>query len=94
MNKKTASAAEVLTAALQENGRAVVFGEQTFGKGIVQTIQPVRGDAGISVTIARYMTPLGNNINKKGITPNANIPCDPIGDIAACLEAPAVMAKL
>ena len=39
---RLANARRVLTAALQENGRAVVFGEQTFGKGIVQTIQPVR----------------------------------------------------
>ena len=54
----------------------------------------LRGDAGISVTIARYMTPLGNNINKKGITPDTNIPCNPIGDIAACLEEPAMLAKL
>ncbi|GFH60776.1 hypothetical protein CTEN210_17252 [Chaetoceros tenuissimus] len=68
VNGNTASAAEVMTAALKENGRAVVVGEQTFGKGIIQTIRQLGYDnGGVAVTVARYETPLHNNINKAGI---------------------------
>jgi carboxyl-terminal processing protease len=69
VDHNTASAAEVMTACLQENGRAVVAGEQTFGKGIVQTIRQLEdNNGGVAVTIARYETPKHNNINKKGVT--------------------------
>lgn len=69
VDHNTASAAEVMTACLQENGRAVVAGEQTFGKGIVQTIRQLEdNNGGVAVTVARYETPKHNNINKKGVT--------------------------
>lgn len=69
VNKNTASAAEVFTAALKENQRVTVAGEQTFGKGIVQTIRQLEnGDnGGVAVTIARYETPQHHDINKQGI---------------------------
>lgn len=68
VDKNTASAAEVMTAALQENKRATVAGEQTFGKGIVQTIRQLEGDnGGVAVTIARYETPEHHDINKQGV---------------------------
>ena len=62
-----ASAAEVMTAALRENKLAVVAGEQTFGKGIVQTIRQLEGgdNGGVAVTIARYETPDHHDINKQ-----------------------------
>jgi len=63
VNSNTASAAEVLSAALKENGRAKLVGEKTFGKGVIQTLQQLR-QGGIAVTIAKYETPLHNNINK------------------------------
>ena len=68
VDKNTASAAEVMTAALKENKRATVAGEQTFGKGIVQTIRQLEGgeNGGVAVTIARYETPDHNDINKQG----------------------------
>jgi len=73
VDKATASAAEVLTAALQENGRAKVVGSTTFGKGLVQTIAPLSDGSALVITVSKYETPLGNNINKVGITPD--VPC-------------------
>mmetsp|Transcript_47095 Transcript_47095/g.112240 ORF Transcript_47095/g.112240 Transcript_47095/m.112240 type:complete len:553 (+) Transcript_47095:218-1876(+) len=70
VDKSTASAAEVLTAALQENGRAKVIGEQTFGKGLVQTIAPLQGGAALVITVSTYETPHNHNINKVGIAPD------------------------
>jgi len=71
VDSNTASAAEVLTAALQENNRAVVVGDavdRTFGKGIVQTIRQLGDDnGGVAITVARYETPKRNDINKRGI---------------------------
>ena len=65
VNGNTASAAEVLAAALQENGRAKLVGEQTFGKGVIQTLEQVGNTgAGVAVTIAKYETPNHNDINK------------------------------
>jgi carboxyl-terminal processing protease len=68
VNGATASAAEVFAAALQENGRATLVGEKTFGKGIIQNLQQLR-QGGVAVTTARYETPLHNNINK--VSPQA-----------------------
>mmetsp|Transcript_5784 Transcript_5784/g.6335 ORF Transcript_5784/g.6335 Transcript_5784/m.6335 type:complete len:464 (-) Transcript_5784:65-1456(-) len=87
VNSATASAAEVFTAAMQENGRATVIGEQTFGKGIVQTIKPLtNNNGGIAVTVAKYETPKRNSINKVGITVDikTSVEC-PKDDISSCL---------
>lgn len=87
VDHNTASAAEVMTACLQENERAVVAGEQTFGKGIVQTIRQLDdNNGGVAVTIARYETPKHNNINKKGVTVDVSTGVDCAKDDAlACL---------
>lgn len=89
VNANTASAAEVMTAALKENGRAVVVGEQTFGKGIIQTIRRLGEDSGgLAVTVARYETPQHNDINKQGIA--VDIKADCTGDDAGlCVPAKA-----
>ena len=69
VNEGTASASEILTAALQENDRAVVVGTQTFGKGIMQSVIPYMNGY-LNITTARYFTPDGNDIHGVGITPD------------------------
>jgi carboxyl-terminal processing protease len=70
INKGSASASEIASGALKDNGRAILVGEQTFGKGLVQGITKLEDGSGINVTIARYLTPNDTDINKKGITPD------------------------
>lgn len=70
INKGSASASEILSGALKDNHRATIVGEQSFGKGLVQEINKLPDDAGINITIQRYLTPSGTDIHKKGITPD------------------------
>lgn len=70
INKGSASASEILSGALKDNHRATIIGEQSFGKGLVQEINKLPDEAGMNITIQRYLTPLGQDINKKGITPD------------------------
>lgn len=71
VNSISASASEVLTAALSENKKAKVIGENTFGKGTVQSIAELNNGGVMKYTSAYYLTPLGHNINKVGIKPDA-----------------------
>jgi carboxyl-terminal processing protease len=72
----TASASEVMSGALKDNGRAMLVGKQTFGKAVIQTVQPLeRAGGGVAVTIARYETPLHKNINGKGIPVDIELDC-------------------
>ncbi len=70
VNEGTASAAEIVSGALQDNGRAVILGAQTFGKGSVQTVIPMEGGAALKLTTSRYYTPKGRSIQAEGITPD------------------------
>jgi carboxyl-terminal processing protease len=70
VNGNTASASEIVTGALQDYGRGTVIGTKTFGKGVVQTVLPLPGGAKLKETIASYRTPLGRDINHKGIAPS------------------------
>ena len=65
--------AQVLAGALKDNGRGKVVGETTFGKGLIQTIVELSDGSGVAVTVARYQTPDGTDINKKGIQPDIAI---------------------
>ena len=73
INKGSASASEILSGALKDNHRATIVGEQSFGKGLVQEINKLPDEAGMNITIQRYLTPSGQDINKKGITPDVVI---------------------
>ena len=66
----SASASEILSGALQDNNRAVLVGTQTFGKGLVQSVRSLGDGSGLAVTIAKYLTPNGRDINKEGIPPD------------------------
>ena len=72
-NENTASASEILTAALKDNGRAKVIGTKTFGKGVIQTVITLLDGSGLKITTAEYFTPNGTEINKKGISPDIEV---------------------
>jgi carboxyl-terminal processing protease len=73
VNRESASSSEILSAALQDNQRAVLVGTTTLGKGLVQSFEPLNDNSGVLVTIAKYFTPKGQNIHKVGITPNVSV---------------------
>ena len=70
VNEGTASAAEIVAGALQDNGRALIVGTQTFGKASVQTVIPLEDGAALKLTTARYYTPKGRSIQAEGIKPD------------------------
>lgn len=74
VNEMSASASEILTAALKERAGATVVGTNSFGKGIVQNVLYIgKEGAGFQITIAEYLTPLGNHVHEIGIAPDVNI---------------------
>ena len=70
VNGNTASASEILAGALQDNGRAKLVGEKTFGKGLVQTVFPLQDGGALKLTTQKYFTPKGTDINDIGINPD------------------------
>ena len=70
VNKGTASASEILAGSLQDNDRSILMGEQTYGKGLIQSLKSLGEDSGIAITVASYLTPKGNNIQGQGMTPD------------------------
>ncbi|MBV6622179.1 MAG: PDZ domain-containing protein [Rivularia sp. (in: Bacteria)] len=78
VNQGTASASEILAGALQDNKRATLVGEKTFGKGLIQSLFELLDGSGLAVTIAKYETPNHRDINKLGITPDRVISSEPI----------------
>lgn len=70
VNSGSASGAEIVAGAIQDHGRGIILGTQTFGKGSVQTIFPLKDGSGLRLTTARYYTPNGRSIQAKGIVPD------------------------
>ena len=76
VNQGTASASEILSGALQDNHRAILVGEKTFGKGLIQSLFDLSDGSGLAVTVAKYETPNHTDINKLGIMPDRVIPSE------------------
>ncbi|MFT3906654.1 MAG: S41 family peptidase [Steroidobacteraceae bacterium] len=90
VNGNSASAAEILAAALHDNGRAQLVGRKTYGKGTVQTIIPLSDGEALKLTTSRYFTPAGISIQGTGITPDVVLQGDeqPAADMDAADAAP------
>ncbi|NTW99478.1 MAG: S41 family peptidase [Geobacteraceae bacterium] len=73
INGGSASASEIVAGALQDHKRAIIMGTQSFGKGSVQSVIPMRGNAALKLTTARYYTPSGRSIQAKGIVPDIEV---------------------
>ena len=73
INQGSASASEILAGSIQDNNRGLLVGEKTFGKGLVQSVRALTDGSGLMVTIARYLTPKGRDINKYGIYPDIRV---------------------
>ena len=73
VNEGSASASEILSGALQDNHRALLVGQKTFGKGLVQSVRGLSDGSGMTVTIAKYLTPSGRDIHKHGIDPDVPV---------------------
>ncbi len=80
VNSGSASASEIVAGALQDYKRATIMGQQTFGKGSVQTIRQLSADTAVKLTTARYYTPNGRAIQAKGIVPDLLVDEYPDGD--------------
>ncbi|WP_009633511.1 carboxyl-terminal processing protease CtpA [Synechocystis sp. PCC 7509] len=87
VNQGSASASEILAGALQDNGRATLVGETTFGKGLIQSLFDLSDGAGIAVTVAKYETPNHRDINKLGIAPDRLVKSEPISREQIATEA-------
>lgn len=77
VNQGTASASEILAGALQDNSRASIVGEKTFGKGLIQSLFDLSDGSGLAVTVAKYETPKHRDIHKVGIIPDQVVPWEP-----------------
>lgn len=73
INGGSASASEILSGALKDNGRATIVGKKSFGKGLVQEINKLPDGSALHITIQKYLTPNGTDIHKKGITPDYTV---------------------
>merc|ERR1711939_1136935 len=73
IDQGSASASEIVSGALQENDRAELVGQTTFGKGLVQAVRGLSDGSGMTVTIAKYLTPSGKDIHQHGIKPDIEV---------------------
>ena len=87
VDRETASAAEIVAAALQDNRRAVIVGENTYGKALVQSIRPLGNGAALRLTTAHYYTPKGTDISLHGVTPDLHAVDNPSTRTDEALQA-------
>lgn len=73
IDQASASASEILSGALKDNKKAILVGKKTYGKGMIQKIYPLPNETGMNLTIAKYLTPKGYDINKRGILPDYEV---------------------
>ncbi len=93
VNQNSASASEILSGALQDNGRAVLVGESTFGKGLVQTVYPLSDGGALKLTTQKYFTPKGTDINEIGINPDHVVKNADNGDVDLQLQRAVELLK-
>ena len=73
IDEGSASASEILSGAIKDNNRGILVGKKTFGKGLVQSVRSLSDGSGLTVTVAKYLTPSGKDINKNGIEPDLKV---------------------
>ena len=86
VNEGSASASEIVAGALQDHKRGTIMGNQTFGKGSVQTVRPLGPDTGLKITTARYYTPSGKSIQARGVVPDVMVDASEEGNLFAALR--------
>jgi carboxyl-terminal processing protease len=87
VNRGSASAAEIVAAALQDHERAVIVGRRTYGKASVQSIRPLSNGTALKLTTAMYRTPAGRDLTGQGIRPKVRVGDDPLTDVDEALRA-------
>lgn len=95
VNSGTASAAEIVSAALKDHGRALLIGHRTYGKGTVQTVIPLQFGGAVKLTTSRYFTPAGGSVQGKGIMPDIveSGPEHQPADIMSAKDAPSLQSR-